>query len=87
MEKYNGWTNYATWRVNLEVLDGMQLEDFGYCLHELDVDGPEGAELLSEAMNDYATQALTTDGELSNFALSLVESFLDKVNWVEIADH
>ena len=19
---YNGWTNYATWRVNLELLDG-----------------------------------------------------------------
>lgn len=22
MEKYNGWTNYATWRVHLEVFDG-----------------------------------------------------------------
>jgi len=22
-EKYNGWTNYATWRVNLEFFDGM----------------------------------------------------------------
>jgi len=20
--KYNGWTNYATWRVNLEIFDG-----------------------------------------------------------------
>ena len=20
--KYNGWTNYATWRVNLEMIDG-----------------------------------------------------------------
>ena len=25
--KYNGWTNYATWRVNLEMFDGMNLED------------------------------------------------------------
>jgi hypothetical protein len=25
MEKtYNGWTNYATWRVNLEVFDGSE---------------------------------------------------------------
>jgi len=23
-EKYNGWTNYATWRINLEVFDGME---------------------------------------------------------------
>ena len=21
-EKYNGWTNYATWRINLEIFDG-----------------------------------------------------------------
>lgn len=21
-DKYNGWTNYATWRVNLEMFDG-----------------------------------------------------------------
>lgn len=23
--KYNGWTNYATWRVNLEMFDGTDL--------------------------------------------------------------
>lgn len=23
---YNGWTNYATWRVNLEALDGLSFE-------------------------------------------------------------
>lgn len=23
-EKYNGWTNYATWRVNLEMFDGSE---------------------------------------------------------------
>ena len=22
--KYNGWTNYATWRVNLELFDGTE---------------------------------------------------------------
>jgi len=25
-EKYNGWTNYETWRVNLEWFDGMGFE-------------------------------------------------------------
>ena len=24
LEKYNGWTNYATWRVNLEMFDGFE---------------------------------------------------------------
>jgi hypothetical protein len=26
--KYNGWTNYATWRVNLEIFDSLPFEDF-----------------------------------------------------------
>lgn len=24
MNKYNGWTNYATWRINLEMFDGCE---------------------------------------------------------------
>jgi hypothetical protein len=27
MEKYNGWTNYATWRINLEVIGDMEFEN------------------------------------------------------------
>jgi hypothetical protein len=27
-EKYNGWTNYATWRVNLEMFDGITANEF-----------------------------------------------------------
>ena len=29
-KKYNGWTNYATWRVNLEIIDG---HDWYECEH------------------------------------------------------
>ena len=25
-KEYNGWTNYATWRINLEVIDGIEFE-------------------------------------------------------------
>ena len=25
---YNGWTNYATWRVNLEMFDGGEFSDY-----------------------------------------------------------
>ncbi len=24
--RYNGWTNYATWRVNMELFDGLDLD-------------------------------------------------------------
>jgi hypothetical protein len=25
--KYNGWTNYATWRINLEILSDMEFDE------------------------------------------------------------
>jgi hypothetical protein len=28
-QNYNGWTNYATWRVNLELFDGMEPDEYG----------------------------------------------------------
>ena len=30
MSDYNGWTNYATWRVNLEIFDGYDPYDAGH---------------------------------------------------------
>ena len=27
MKKCNGWTNYATWRINLEILSDMEFEE------------------------------------------------------------
>ena len=25
-KEYNGWTNYATWRINLEIIDGIEID-------------------------------------------------------------
>jgi hypothetical protein len=27
MSKYNGWTNYATWRVHLEILGDIEFDE------------------------------------------------------------
>jgi len=27
MNEYNGWANYATWRINLEILGDIEFED------------------------------------------------------------
>ena len=27
MENYNGWTNYATWRINLEILGDIEFDE------------------------------------------------------------
>jgi hypothetical protein len=71
-EKYNGWTNYATWRVNLEVFDGMHS----------DIDGEK---VTAESCEDYAKEVLSENGE--GLALDYAMAFLANVNWHEIAGH
>ena len=82
-ERYNGWTNYETWRVNLEILDGMDCEDFGVRPNEDDVD--ESARILAEALESYCAEMVEMDSK--GFALDLALSFLNKVDWQEIAEH
>jgi hypothetical protein len=75
MSDYNGWTNYATWRVNLEMFDSydgasdndMDAYDLGQSLREM-------------ALETVAEQA-------SGLALDYAEAFLSDVNWYEIAEH
>jgi hypothetical protein len=79
MEKYNGWTNYSTWRINLEIVDGMKPSDFvGY-------DCPVVSE-LKDAIKEYVESAIedsTTPGIGRDYALA----FVSDANFWEIADH
>ena len=43
--KYNGWTNYATWRVNLELFDG---DNVGY-------GSPDGMREFAEVLIEEST--------------------------------
>jgi len=75
---YNGWTNYATWRVNLEVFDGVEPED----LFNLRQEAYDLGKDLQSYVEDYIDQ--TTDAGLArDYALA----FLHEVNWYEIAKH
>ena len=85
-EAYNGWANYETWRINLEMLDGMGCEDFGIV--------PDGEEEndLAERLESYCVELVEMDAKHGNryhegFALDLALSFLHKVDWQEIAEH
>ena len=71
-EKYNGWTNYATWRVNLEIFDGLYS----------DIDGEKAT---AEGCKEYAEEVVSEGGE--GFALDYAMAFLDDVDWQSIADH
>jgi hypothetical protein len=85
-EQYNGWTNYETWRIQLEVIDGMTLEDFGFDLHEVDTADFADVESLAENVASWVHEVVTRDVP-EGLALDLALSFLDRVDWIEIAEH
>jgi hypothetical protein len=80
---YNGWANYATWRVNLEMIDGMEPDDFGFSRKE-EFTLTEVYE-LADALQNYAEEILdqSPDGLTKDYA----RAFLSDVNWREIAQH
>jgi hypothetical protein len=78
MSDYNGWTNYATWRVNLEMVDGLDPREMGW--RRLDTYD------LGEAIKEWALDMLETDAR-EGLALDYARAFLSDVNWYEIASH
>ena len=60
-EKYNGWTNYATWRVNLEIFDDLP---FGF------------EKVTLRECIDYAVEVVSdgADGFALDFALAFLDT-------------
>jgi len=74
---YNGWTNYATWRINLEILGHIQWVE-------------EEIEILNEEMlEDYVENAVFENNGISGH-LGLMEdyarAFLCNVDYREILE-
>jgi hypothetical protein len=79
MEKtYNGWTNYETWRVNLEVFDGMDIMEYLGCTETT---------TLANRMKEFAENIITDQTSENTIAQGYALSFLSSVNWYEIAKH
>ena len=80
-KRYNGWTNYATWRVNLEIFDGFDPSDYfsGF--------DPENVQALADGLSDYADQVLFECATVEGLAADYARAFLADVNWYEIAQH
>ena len=73
MNECNGWTNYETWLVNLE----MGLTDDSLAFESRNLD-----DLIVE-LKEYAENAIESDNTLAtNFA----NTILSKVDWREIAE-
>ena len=79
---HNGWTNYATWRVNLEVIDGIDARDM-WPREVRDDD----AYSLSKQLEEYAEEVVSGYGEVDGLAMDYARAFLSGVNWYEIAEH
>lgn len=80
MEKqtYNGWTNYATWRVNLEIFDGLNPVDYGWAIDDEYTMAQQVREYAEEIIDMTASEGLARD-----YALA----FLSDVDWQSIAEH
>ncbi len=74
--EYNGWTNYATWRVNLEMFDGADWAS------DNDLDAYDLGQLLRGITEDHLASQ-TYPGLTLAYALA----FISDVNWREIAQH
>ena len=73
--KYNGWTNYATWRINLEIIGDIDW----YETEHVDVDYLQ--ELVENIVFDNYTQP--KNGLMEDYA----RAFLNEVNYHEILEH
>jgi len=85
--KCNGWTNYATWRINLELFDGFDVQE---------LDGADDGEVdihhIARQLEDFAEEVIfSTHAYDKNGGSSLMgdyaRAFLQDVNYYEISQH
>lgn len=78
---YNGWANYATWRINLELFNDIDWSDYlesGITSDELGADWcEEWVEEVIFSMSD------NNNGLIEDYA----RAFLNGVDWNETAKH
>lgn len=72
-KEYNGWTNYATWRINLEILGDIDM-------HEVLVT----ADYLKEIVEDVVFSQYEL-GNGSHLVEDYARAFISEVNFYEIA--
>ena len=87
-ERYNGWANYATWRVNLELID----DNWDYWSVSLEeMEGEDEADIqytLTQEVEEYVQQVMDmNDSDNSGLIRSYANAFLADVSYYEIAKH
>ena len=70
--EYNGWTNYATWRVNMEIFGDIEFDEI------------VSADSLKEIVEDVVFSQHEL-GNGSHLVEDYARSFISEVNFYEIA--
>ena len=68
--KYNGWTNFSTWKVNLEILSDMEFEE----------------QVSADYLKDLVQEIVFEDSDINTLQSGYAQAFLSEVNFYEIAD-
>lgn len=73
-DSYNGWTNYATWRVNLEIIG--------------DIDWYETEHVEVDYLKELVENIVFDNSESKNGLMEdYTRAFLNEVNYHEILEH
>jgi hypothetical protein len=81
--KYNGWTNYATWLINIEVFDGLDIREyFGERPTE-----QEAARWVENYLDDLVDNCVSPAQPGAELILGWAKAFLRDVDFREIAAH
>jgi hypothetical protein len=76
-EKYNGYTNYATWRVNLEIVEQIDIE---FAVEE-------NLRYDADMVKEWVEFAVFGDESKGDFMSSYARAFLNEVNYHELANN
>ena len=79
MSTYNGWSNWETWKTNLEILDGSDAQDLGIDHYTLE-EAYEASSVVKEYVEECINHEFTHDGFISG----IVYDFINNVNWFEL---
>jgi hypothetical protein len=83
---YNGWTNYETWRTNLELIDGYDVSEWMRDnVFVFPDDRDKAVDLLAAHFTDFAHEVI--EEQAKGWALDLAQAFLSRVDWEDIAAH
>lgn len=80
---YNGWKNYATWRVNLELVDDITSSLIGDQTFDSVSDL---ADYLKDETEEWAESLIGDQSTGAATLLGWVGAFLEDVDWHEIAE-